>query len=955
MGDTATTTAALVLEGRFEEALQLLRSEHPERNASSPPTIRLEYAELFERTGRLHEARDLLTSIRKGDRLTDAEQARCWLLDGLLAKHLGHLAESARAFRRACRLAEESNSLELLCWSQLRLLGVSGDVDGAGAIRPLLGDLRRNTERAAVSSVSIAYHVFTAEYEAKCGQLATSRHHSDLAESLLARHPNVWLRGLLDVQQSCLSYLEGNFTAALDAARRALGTSGQSGHVLTRLISLADMAAAYLAIGQPARAEVCLNSALGRAKTEEQVFGLLLETLAEAQLVSRDFAGCAASLQRARQIATSLAQSRSSWHRAWNLRTEARLLQRNGKWRESLQLVLDGGRDGRAEPGSFTTSQAEVLAALALTRIGPTREAVRAVLGLFGRPIEAWMSFQGLPAIAAASLLEVTRARKEAMSFFARTLRILGATGEASSLVELVDQFIRVMADVSGQPRQRSIAGSTGPLWRPTQIVCHLEASSSVVPSQRANDGDFAAFVGSLPDLRTEPRALGEETLRALAGLGWIRSGVVRQYSVAGIASVVASYDGSTEADVPGGADACEETPVRVNLGTRQGRRYELLVVPRDSCASTIHCGGTARLITALLNLTSRDHQEGVPMASADEPENVDDETGLFRSRAMIALLASARRVAPINITILLTGESGTGKEVIANIIHRAAGMASGPFIPFNCATVPRDMLDSQLFGYRRGAFTGAGQSFEGVFRAAAGGTLLLDEIGELPLETQPKLLRFLDSGEIQPLGEATPQRVAVRVIAATNADLERMVAQGRFREDLYYRINVVHFRVPPLRERRDEIGPLAARFLAKYADEFGKCDIRLSDDSLEHLLLYHWPGNVRQLSHEMRRLAALHESGSVIETRDLRPELLNTVPAPPQPLSGEARSICLRLDRPLAEITRDIELAALSFAINATSGRMDLAARRLGLSRKGLYLKRQRLGLTGWTQTSLE
>lgn len=948
MGDTAPTIAALVLEGRFEEALQLVSSEQPEGNASSSPRNRLEYAELFERTGRLHEARDLLTSIRKGDQLTDVEQVRCWLLDGLLAKHFGHLAESARAFRRACRLAEESNSLELLCWSQLRLLGVSGDVEGPGAIRSLRGDLRRNTERAAIASVSIAYHVFTAEYEAKCGQLATSRHHSDLAESLLARHPNVWLRGLLDLQQSCLSYLEGDFSAALDAARRALGTSGQSGHVLTRLISLADMAAAYLAIGQPARAEVCLNSALGRARAEEQVFGLLLETLAEAQLVSRDFSGCAASLQRARQIATTLAQSRSSWHRAWNLRTEARLLQRSGKWRESLQLVLDAGRDGRTEPSSFTTSQTDVLAALALTRIGPTREAARSVLGLFGQPIEPWRLFQGLPAIAAASLLEVSRARKKTLSYFARTLRILGATGEASSLVEIVDQFIRVMADVSDQPCQLSISGSTGPLWRPTQIICHLDTCSSVLPSRRANDGDFAAFVESLPDLRAEPRALGEETLRALAGLDWIRSGVVRQYSAAGITTVVASYEGATGADALGRGEAWEETPVRVSLGTRQRRRYELQVVPRDSCASTIHCGGMARLIAALLNLTSRDEQEKVQMASADEPENVDDESGLFRSRAMIALLASARRVAPINITILLTGESGTGKEVIANIIHRAAGIASGPLIPFNCATVPRDMLDSQLFGYRRGAFTGAGQSFEGVFRAAAGGTLLLDEIGELPLETQPKLLRFLDSGEIQPLGEAAPQRVAVRVIAATNADLERMVEQGRFREDLYYRINVVHFHVPPLRERRDEIGPLAARFLAKYADEFGKCDIRLSDDSMEHLLLYHWPGNVRQLSHEMRRLAALHESGSVIKASDLRSEIVCKVPAPPQPANGEARSICLRVDRPLADITRDIEVAALSFAINATRGRMDLAARRLGLSRKGLYLKRQRLGLTG-------
>jgi two-component system NtrC family response regulator len=148
----------------------------------------------------------------------------------------------------------------------------------------------------------------------------------------------------------------------------------------------------------------------------------------------------------------------------------------------------------------------------------------------------------------------------------------------------------------------------------------------------------------------------------------------------------------------------------------------------------------------------------------------------------MLALLASARRVAPLDITVLLTGESGTGKEVVARIIHRASGLPQDAFVAFNCSTVPREMVDSQLFGYRRGAFTGAVQGFKGVLGSADGGTLLLDEIGELPLESQPKLLRFLDSGEVVALGEATPRRLRVRVIAATNADLEKLVQDHRTR-----------------------------------------------------------------------------------------------------------------------------------------------------------------------------
>jgi transcriptional regulator with PAS, ATPase and Fis domain len=256
-------------------------------------------------------------------------------------------------------------------------------------------------------------------------------------------------------------------------------------------------------------------------------------------------------------------------------------------------------------------------------------------------------------------------------------------------------------------------------------------------------------------------------------------------------------------------------------------------------------------------------------------------------------------------------------------------------------------MLESQLFGYRRGAFTGAVQSFGGVIRAAEGGTLFLDEIGELSMEIQPKLLRFLDSGEIQPLGEATPRRVGVRVIAATNADLETLMKQGRFREDLYYRLNVVHLQVPPLRERRDEIAPFVARFLTKYADEFGKSDIRLSDEALEHLLLYSWPGNVRQLSHEMRRLVALYDSGSCISVWDLRPEFRNSTPPPLPPIGDESHTLSVRIDRPLSTIVKEVVSAALTHALEATNGQLELAAKRLGLSRKGLYLKRQRLGLT--------
>ena len=194
MDETVPAVTLLVLEGRFEEALDQLRPRHPKNGVPLPPTVRVVFADLLERTGRLGESRELLAAIRHSSQLTEVDQVRCSLLEGLLAKHYGHLQESAQAFRRAGQIAEQCGSIELLCWSQMRLLGVSSDAEGNEPLDSLRAELRRNTERAAIPSVSIAFHVFTAEHEAKHGKLAASRHHSDLAESLLARHPNVWLR-----------------------------------------------------------------------------------------------------------------------------------------------------------------------------------------------------------------------------------------------------------------------------------------------------------------------------------------------------------------------------------------------------------------------------------------------------------------------------------------------------------------------------------------------------------------------------------------------------------------------------------------------------------------------------------------------------------------------------------------------------------------------------------------
>ena len=262
--------------------------------------------------------------------------------------------------------------------------------------------------------------------------------------------------------------------------------------------------------------------------------------------------------------------------------------------------------------------------------------------------------------------------------------------------------------------------------------------------------------------------------------------------------------------------------------------------------------------------------------------------------------------------------------------------------------------MDSQLFGHRRGAFTGASDNFQGVIRAARGGTLLLDEIGDLGLESQPKLLRFLESGEVLPLGESAPVQADVRVIAATNADMHAAVSSGVFREDLYYRLNIVQLHLPPLRQRRIEIPSLSRHYLRKFAAQFEKGDLRLAEETMEQLVLFSWPGNVRQLANEMRRLAALAEVGCVLTPDALSAELFKARPTPSPAPQVDSDRLLVRLDQSMADAVEIVERAMLGFAMERHQGRVEAVAKALGLSRKGLYLKRLRYRVEGLAQPGL-
>jgi Nif-specific regulatory protein len=306
-------------------------------------------------------------------------------------------------------------------------------------------------------------------------------------------------------------------------------------------------------------------------------------------------------------------------------------------------------------------------------------------------------------------------------------------------------------------------------------------------------------------------------------------------------------------------------------------------------------------------------------------------------SRAMTELLRQLDKVVDTRVSVLIEGETGTGKELIASSVHYRSKRKDKLFVAQNCAAFPENLLESELFGHKRGAFTGATDEKKGLFEIADGGTLFLDELGEMPLALQAKLLRALQEGEIRPIGSTQSKQVNVRIVAATNRNLEAEVKAGRFREDLYYRLKVFPIRVPPLRERRDDIAPLARFFLSRYTREMGKAVLGFAQETLEILSAYDFPGNVRELENEVQRLVIQADDDSF-----LTPELLS-------PRVRQIESVLLSAGAAkgsLKEMVDQVERHILIEALREHGNNKTAAAKTLGITREGLHKKLKQLGI---------
>ena len=309
----------------------------------------------------------------------------------------------------------------------------------------------------------------------------------------------------------------------------------------------------------------------------------------------------------------------------------------------------------------------------------------------------------------------------------------------------------------------------------------------------------------------------------------------------------------------------------------------------------------------------------------------------LGNAAAFRAVLDTLRQAAPTSATVLLVGESGTGKELAARLVHDRSLRAAGPFVPINCAALPESLLESELFGHEKGAFTGAAARKEGRFERAHGGTLFLDEVGEMSPAVQVKLLRFLQDGVLERVGGTEPIRLDVRVVSATNKDLAAEVKAGRFREDLFYRLDVVSVRLPPLRERREDVMPLAGAFLRRFAEANAKTVTGFSAAAVAAIERYAWPGNVRELMHAVER-AVILTRGEALELGDLPEAVRAAAGGAGAPAAGSGT-----LSVPLGTTMDEIERLVIRRTLEQTRGDKNLAAQILGIAARTIYRKLDR------------
>jgi hydrogenase-4 transcriptional activator len=895
----------LARSGHYSDAYHALDTATIERGErAQAEVLRIE---VLERLGHYDVAKsEAERLLQLADRLNGGQRSACRVVLARAALQDGQFDIARTQYQRAIGIALAAGDNERAFWAQLRLLLIVSDLSGPEATISLLADLRVSAARTGDPLIRAALHLFVGQIEAKRGLILTAHRHVQVALRLLSDEPNVWLEAQAEHIEVAIAITRSDLLKAFEHATRAVTLAQRSGVANSQAGALGNLANVLYLTGQYERALEEQERAMQRFPPRSDNHLATLDILARIHLAQNNLDECDRLLDQIDEIADPGGSSRYVYRHALLLRTDA--LARRGRYDDALArlditlALAERSGDGLLLHQALLT-KAELLAVTG--RTGQALDALERVrLTVSRQPPDVF----ALNERAMACTLWSANQHAAALSHFERAERIYRSLTHAPGLAH----------------------------------VCWLR-SVTTDNGVRDESDDRSPHAAALKDISNTLAFAGRPELIAceLVELLWKAGAVTCGRAV---------YRVSDLADecLVGRGDSCHHASRYrrdLAIGDWRGGKVRLIVclAPQPHAIATFHA--VERLIGTVqeLDRARADNEERMTLWPTEDPP-VENERFAIAGH-MRELMEYARRIARTTVSVLITGESGTGKEILARAIHDFSDRARKPFVPFNCTAIPRDLLESQLFGHRRGAFTGADRDHLGLIRTAREGTLFLDEVGELGLDLQPKLLRFLESGEISPLGEPGSLNIDVRIVAATNANLEESVRAGRFREDLFYRLNVVRLAIRPLRERRDEIPGLVNYFVARAAEEFKKGQVHVAEETMERLLLYRWPGNVRQLQNEIRRMVALAEPNSTLLPRAISEDILGALPnLRLVPAHGSEISIPLH-DKLLPTLAR-IEREMIKAALARHGGKVDAVANALGISRKGLYLKRQRLGL---------